>query len=133
MGQNFIACDREQVFLMPPDVRAWLPESHLAWFVVDAVEEMDPAAFTRPIGPMRMGVAPTSWGSSAEDRRRLSLRTSSAASLAARERPAAPARVARDRGSPPATAIGTSTSGARHVKRSEALRFEACCCDSARR
>jgi hypothetical protein len=26
MGQNFIACDREQTFLMPPDVREWLPE-----------------------------------------------------------------------------------------------------------
>jgi transposase len=45
MGQNFIACDREQSFLMPPDVREWLPESHLAWFVIDAVEEMDLAAF----------------------------------------------------------------------------------------
>jgi len=45
MGQNLIACDREQVFLMPPDVREWLPESHLAWFVIDAVEEMDLAAF----------------------------------------------------------------------------------------
>jgi len=45
MGQNFIACDREQVFLMPPDVREWLPESHLAWFVIDAVEEMDLALF----------------------------------------------------------------------------------------
>jgi hypothetical protein len=26
MGQSFIACDREQSFLMPPDVRDWLPE-----------------------------------------------------------------------------------------------------------
>jgi len=31
--------------LMPPDVREWLPENHLAWFVIDAVEEMDLAAF----------------------------------------------------------------------------------------
>jgi transposase len=45
MGQNFIACDREQSFLMPPDVREWLPESHFAWFVIDAVEEMDLASF----------------------------------------------------------------------------------------
>jgi hypothetical protein len=45
MGQNFIACNREQVFLMPPDVREWLPENHLAWFVIDAVAEMDLAAF----------------------------------------------------------------------------------------
>ena len=26
---------------MPPDVREWLPEEHLAWFVIAAVEEMD--------------------------------------------------------------------------------------------
>jgi transposase len=44
MAQNFLACDREQVFLMPPDVRDWLPEGHLAWFVLDAVEAMDLAA-----------------------------------------------------------------------------------------
>src|SRR3954453_15810900 len=41
MGQRFVACDREQSFLMPPDVREWLPESHLAWFVLDAVGEMN--------------------------------------------------------------------------------------------
>ena len=41
MGQRFVACDREQSFLMPPDVRDWLPESHLAWFVIDAVAEMN--------------------------------------------------------------------------------------------
>src|SRR5215210_2887047 len=45
MGQRFVACDREQSFLMPPDVREWLPEGHLAWFVVDAVGEMDLGAF----------------------------------------------------------------------------------------
>ena len=26
---------------MPPDVRDWLPEGHLAWFVLDAVSGMD--------------------------------------------------------------------------------------------
>jgi transposase len=39
--QNFIECDREQAFLMPPSLREWLPEGHLAWFVLDAVEAMD--------------------------------------------------------------------------------------------
>jgi hypothetical protein len=38
---NFIKCDREQAFLMPPWLREWLREDHLAWFVLDAVEEMD--------------------------------------------------------------------------------------------
>ena len=41
MAQSFVACDREQSFLMPPDVRDWLPESHLAWFVIDAVAGMN--------------------------------------------------------------------------------------------
>ena len=45
MGQRFVACDREQSFLMPPDVREWLPPRHLAWFVIDAVGEMDLEAF----------------------------------------------------------------------------------------
>jgi transposase len=42
---NFLACDREQAFLMPPDPRDWLPEEHLAWFVLASVEEMDLSAF----------------------------------------------------------------------------------------
>jgi hypothetical protein len=45
MPQNFLACDREQSFLLPPDVREWLLEDHLAWFVIDAVGVMDTTAF----------------------------------------------------------------------------------------
>jgi transposase len=45
MAQNFLDCDREQSFLLPPDVREWLPENHLAWFVIDAVAVMDLSAF----------------------------------------------------------------------------------------
>ena len=45
MGQRFVACDREQPFLIPPDVREWLPPRHLAWFVIDAVAEMALDAF----------------------------------------------------------------------------------------
>src|SRR5215207_11703421 len=45
MGQRFIACDRDQSFLMPPDVREWLAPGHLAWFVLDAVSAMDLEAF----------------------------------------------------------------------------------------
>ena len=45
MPQNFLECDREQAFLMPPDPRDWLPEGHLAWFVLAAVEQMDLSAF----------------------------------------------------------------------------------------
>jgi transposase len=45
MGQNFIEGRREQGFLLPPDVREWLPADHLAWFVIDAVAEIDLSAF----------------------------------------------------------------------------------------
>jgi transposase len=45
MAQNFLTCDREQSFLLPPDLRDWLPEDHLAWFVVDAIGVMDLAGF----------------------------------------------------------------------------------------
>jgi transposase len=41
MAHNFIEGRREQGFLLPPDVRDWLPADHLAWFVIDAVAEMD--------------------------------------------------------------------------------------------
>jgi transposase len=42
---NFLAADREQPFLTPPDPRDWLPEDHLAWFVLAWVERMDLSAF----------------------------------------------------------------------------------------
>jgi transposase len=45
MPQNFIECDREQAFLMPPSLRDWLPEDHLAWFVIEAVGRLDLQAF----------------------------------------------------------------------------------------
>lgn len=45
MAQNFIDCDREQELLLPPSLRDWLAEDHLAWFIADAVEEMDLSTF----------------------------------------------------------------------------------------
>jgi transposase len=45
MPQNFLTCDREQSLLMPPSLREWLPEGHLAWFILGTVEELDLAPF----------------------------------------------------------------------------------------
>jgi transposase len=45
MGARFIGADREQVFLMPPSLRDWVPEGHLVWTVLDSVEELDLSAF----------------------------------------------------------------------------------------
>jgi transposase len=45
MSQRFISCDRDQVMLLPPDLREWLPAGHLAQFVIDTVDELDLAGF----------------------------------------------------------------------------------------
>ena len=45
MGQNFLTCDREQPLLLPPDLHDWLDEDHLAWFVIQSIEELDLDAF----------------------------------------------------------------------------------------
>src|SRR5215216_3555348 len=45
MGARFIGVGREQVFLMPPSVRDWVPDGHLVWTVLDAVGELDLSAF----------------------------------------------------------------------------------------
>jgi transposase len=42
---NFVGCDRDQELLLPPSLREWLPADHLAWFVIDAVEELDLEGF----------------------------------------------------------------------------------------
>src|SRR5947209_1456805 len=45
MPQNFLGCDREQPFLLPPSLDEWLPEDHFARFVMAAVGAMDLTAF----------------------------------------------------------------------------------------
>jgi transposase len=57
MPQNFLACDREQALLLPPSLREWLPEDHLEWFVIDAVAEIDLAAFLAGYRADRLGRA----------------------------------------------------------------------------
>ena len=41
MGQNFISCDRDQALLLPPSLTDWLPEDHLVWSVLGAVDHMN--------------------------------------------------------------------------------------------
>ena len=62
MPQNFMECDRDQAFLMPPSLRDWLPADHLAWFVIETVEQLDLAAFYasyRPDGHGRAAYEPS--------------------------------------------------------------------------
>ncbi|MGZ6640148.1 MAG: transposase, partial [Solirubrobacteraceae bacterium] len=43
--QNFIACDRGQTMLLPPDLTDWVPDDHVVWSILGAVEQMDLSAF----------------------------------------------------------------------------------------
>ena len=45
MGQNFLAGERDQLYLLPPDARQWLPERHLAWALLEQAGQMDLAPF----------------------------------------------------------------------------------------
>jgi transposase len=36
---------RDQQFLLPPDMREWLPADHLAWFVLETLDALDTRAF----------------------------------------------------------------------------------------
>jgi len=44
---RFIPVDRQTDYLLPPSVDEWLPEDHLARFVVDVVEQLDLSELTR--------------------------------------------------------------------------------------
>ena len=41
MSSNFVPVNREQLYLLPPSIQEWLPENHLARFVVDIVSQLD--------------------------------------------------------------------------------------------
>jgi len=47
MAYNFRMVHRDQMYLMPPSLKEWLPEDDLAWFVMDAVSQMDLEKFYR--------------------------------------------------------------------------------------
>ena len=47
MAHNFLRAERDQPFLLPPDLRDWLPGRHLAWLILDVVDQLDLATFYR--------------------------------------------------------------------------------------
>ena len=42
---KFVPCNRDQPYLLPPDMRDWIPEDDLAHFVIEAVELVDVSQF----------------------------------------------------------------------------------------
>ena len=47
MSTTFRPYAPDQSLLLPPDVREWLPEGHLAHHISDLVDDLDLTAFTR--------------------------------------------------------------------------------------
>ena len=41
MKNKFIEVDRETLYLFPPSVQDWLPEGHLARFIVEIIDHLD--------------------------------------------------------------------------------------------
>jgi transposase len=54
VAKGFRPVDRGQQFVLPPDMREWLPADHLVWFVLDTVAGLNLTAFR---GRRRLGGA----------------------------------------------------------------------------
>ncbi len=48
--RNFITANRNQISLLPPSINEWLPENHLARFVVEVVEQLDMNSIEKAYG-----------------------------------------------------------------------------------
>jgi len=44
MARDFLPYNTDQQFLLPPDMREWVPEDHLIWFLSDVVDGLDLSA-----------------------------------------------------------------------------------------
>ena len=45
MAREFVGVQRDQLLLVPPSLTEWLPEDHLVWTVLGAVDQMDLGRF----------------------------------------------------------------------------------------
>lgn len=61
MARGYLSGDRDQRFLMPPDMREWLPSDHLVWTVLEVIDQLDTSEFhqlSRRGGAGRAGFDP---------------------------------------------------------------------------
>jgi hypothetical protein len=56
--EKFAGVDRGQLLLMPPSLTEWLPEDHLVWTVLGAVDQMDLGRFGEAYRLGAVGRAP---------------------------------------------------------------------------
>jgi transposase len=45
VAKRYRPVERDQRFLLPPDMREWLPADHVVWFLLEVITELDTAAF----------------------------------------------------------------------------------------
>jgi len=64
MSYNLIECNREQTYLMPVSLENWLPDGHLAWFILDDAETATKSIrlSARYSGDRLLRVSPTGLG-----------------------------------------------------------------------
>ncbi len=55
---RFVQIDRDTAYLLPPSVQEWLPEDHLARFIVETVEQLDLSALDREYAGRGMAAFP---------------------------------------------------------------------------
>ena len=63
MAKRYRPVPRDQAFLLPPDMRDWLPPGHPVWLVIEVVDRhLDTSAvhaLRRAGGPARRGMTRT--------------------------------------------------------------------------
>jgi transposase len=47
MARDYRPVERDQLFLLPPDMGKWLPEDHFVWFLLAVVDQLDVSGFER--------------------------------------------------------------------------------------
>ena len=57
MAKGFRPVQRDQLFLLPPDMREWLPPGHPVWFVIDLLQVLDLTRFAARPGRSLAGRA----------------------------------------------------------------------------
>lgn len=55
---RFVQIDRDTAYLLPPSVQEWLPEDHLARFIVETVEQLDLSELNRAYAGRGMAAFP---------------------------------------------------------------------------
>ena len=49
MSKSYQPWTQDQAYLLPPSLRDWLAEDHLAWFILEVVSQLDLSAVERAI------------------------------------------------------------------------------------